>query len=328
MPAVAIQRLRTELELLYKPPFGAVATWRKIRQVMDELERVSGVKKTSDLRPPAVAAWVAAFPARKPATAFTLLSSLRRACSYAKSQGWLKSSPFEFRAIPDWLRDYDPEDQADDPAQRHHSLADLSRVLSHLAGEASKGWEYHRLFALALATAETGARAREIQCSLVADFDLAGRIFSVRPNDRRRLKTRRSKRRVPLPAEVVAALDDWLPLTGSIWAFPGSRRRSPWAGGSPGRKPLDRLKAAGLACGLPNLTFLSLRHSYLTHASGPWGIPDLISQKIAGHTQRKTTEGYRGFDRANALAAVESISFGITRPKTTEGIDGKAASAV
>lgn len=160
----------------------------------------------------------------------------------------------------------------------------------------------------------TGARAMEVQAALAADFDLRGLVFLVRPNERRRLKTRKSRREVVLPVELVPILDRWLPEGGSRWAFPGARRKSPWVGGSPGRKPLDELKAAGERCGVKGLTFQSLRHSYVTHSQGPWRVPDLLTQQLCGHTRRETTEGYRGFDRANAIEAVAGISLGLAPP--------------
>lgn len=316
MMAVPIERLRTDLEALYLPPFGAPSTWRKIRQVLDEMARYAGVRETSDLTPPAVGKWLRAFPDRSPATARTLLSSFRVACSYSVRQGWLHSSPFDQRKLRDWLRDYDPDE--DDPPQRHHSIVDLCRVLGDLQRDAAVGWKQHRLFALASITAMTGARAKEVQAAQVADFDLVERVFFVRPNARRRLKTRRSKRRVPLTGESVKILADWLPITGSVWAFPGARMNGPWIHGGPGYRPLDELKAAGERSGVNGLTFLSLRHSFITHSAGPWQVPDLISQRIAGHTSRKTTDGYRGFDRENVLSAVASISFGLTLPKEGE----------
>lgn len=327
MPAVTITRLRDDLSRLYVPPCGAVATWRKIRQVLDEFERHAGVKRTSDLNPPAVAAWLTNAPVRSLATTKTLLSSFRRACTYAKSQGWLRCSPFEVRKLSHWLKHLEPsEDNWDDEWSdddnarcRHHSLADLVRVMGYLSAESAKGWEQHRLFALATATAYTGARAKEVQCAKVADFNLARKFFRVVRNERRGLKTKPSRRRIPLPPELIPVLDDWLPLTGSIWAFPGARRKTPWQEGATGRKPLDRLKAAGMSCGVEGLTFLSLRHSFITHSAGPWRVPDLLTQKIAGHSKATTTAGYRGFDRANLLDAVSTISFGLTRPLPTEG---------
>lgn len=319
MPSVSIDRLIGELEGLYVPPSGAVATFRKMRQVLREFAAHAGAKRATDLTAPAIGRWLAAFPARTPATSYTLLSSFRRACSYAVHCGYLRTSPFEFRRLSDWIRDYDPRERK---AARHHPLGDLKRAFAGLADEAARSWEAHRLFALAATTALTGARALEVQASRRADYDLRGRAFQVRPNERRRLKTKKSRREVVLPGELLPILERWLPEAGSEWAFPGARRRTPWMGGAPGRKPLDRLKAAGERFGVEGLTFQSLRHSYVTHSQGPWRVPDLLTQQLCGHTRRETTEGYRGFDRANALEAVAGISLGLAPPK---GRDTSAA---
>lgn len=131
MPSTTLTRLIDELRGLYVPPHGAVATFRKIRQVLREFERAAGSRKTSDLTAPAIGRWLAAFPDRSPATAYTLLSSFRRACSYCVHSGYLRKSPFDFRKLSDWIRDYDPHDAKATP--RHHPLADLKRVLAALA---------------------------------------------------------------------------------------------------------------------------------------------------------------------------------------------------
>ncbi len=320
MPSVPLSRLRADLQALYVPPSGAPATWKKIRQALDEFERL-GCRRTSDLTPTAVARWLAARPGRAPATAYTLLSSLRRACTYARHMGWLKASPFAFRRLGDWVRDHDPSRPRDDdgpggdddgPA-RHHPIADLARAFTLLRSESPHAWENHRLFAVSATTYLTGARALEVQAAKAADFDLVRRLFSIRPNERRRLKTRASRRRVPIPAELAAILGAWLPLAASPWAFPGVTRVGPWTGGAPGRKPLDRLRRAGERAGVAGLTFLSLRHSYITHSVG-WGVPDLVTRQIAGHTSRATTDGYRGRDPANLIAAVGPVTLGLAPP--------------
>jgi integrase len=314
LSSVPIARLKSDLEALYLPPFGAIATWKKIRQVLDEFAARAGVSRTSDLTPAAIARWLHAFPDRRPATALTLLSSFRRACTYAVMQGWLRGSPFAFRAMKDWIRDFEPDDTDEDAPARHHPLDAIRAVLRSLATSSAASWEDHRLFALAAATFYTGARALEAAGALAADFDLDAGLFKIRPNVRRRLKTRKSRREVALPPELVPILASWLPVCGSEWAFPGARRISPWMGGSPGKKPLDRLKAAGERCGVEDFTFQSLRHSYITHSLGPWKVPDLVTQQLAGHSSRSTTQGYRGYDRANARAAVAGISIGLHAP--------------
>jgi integrase len=308
MPAVTMARLMTDLQSLYSPPVKAIATWRKMRQALEEVERLAHVKKSSDLTVTAVADWLKHAPQRSPATTRTLLSSFRRACAYAKHRGWLRASPFEFRKLADWQPDYDP-DEDDDEGQKHHPLADIRKVLLYLRGESVRGWEEHRLFAIAATFAYTGARAREVQCAQVATLDLVEHSFHIRKNERLRLKTKKSKRDVPLHSGLVPILIDWLGESGSIWAFPGVRRKSPWEGGSKGKKPLDQLKAAGLACGVEGFTAQSLRHSFVTHSAAA-GIPELLTQQMCGHTQKKTTKGYRHKDQPNLRIAMECLPYG------------------
>jgi integrase len=81
-----------------------------------------------------------------------------------------------------------------------------------------------------------------------------------------------------------------------------------------GLRPVDRLQAAGLAVGVRGFTFLSLRHSFITHGSGPWGLGSIQIQQIAGHSLEDTQRHYRGRDRANLTRAVSTISFPIPDP--------------
>lgn len=310
MPSVTLDRLKQDLHDIYLPPAGAVATYRKIRQVINEFEIHAKCKLASDLTAPAVSKWLQKFPDRKPVTTFTLLSSLRRACNYAQKNGWLRVTPFEVRKLNDWVRDYDPGDD-EEAKERHHSIEDLRKVLALLKVRSLRSWEGHRLFALACATLYTGARAREVQCSEVKDWDLNEGLFYIRKNERRTLKTQKSKRVVELPGELIDVMSAWVPKTDSDWAFPGARRFTPWEGGGPGRKPLDQLKAIGSELGIHGMTFLSCRHSYVTH-SAAFGIPELLTQELCGHTKRETTKRYRGKDRDNRKQAVNRVTFGLS----------------
>jgi integrase len=336
MPAVMMARLRADLEELYIPPAGKVATWKKIRQVLDQFELHAGVRKTSDLTAPAISRWLQAYPDRKPVTTFSLLSSFRRACSYAKLQGWLRVSPFQVRSLENWVRDYEPDEYVEmmegDESRKHHPLADLRAVMNLLKVRSVRSWKDERLFALTCATLYTGARAKEVQASRKEDWDLEGRWFRVRNNQRRTLKTRRSKRPIPLAPELLPVLTHWLPQTESVWAFPGVRRKVPWINGAgaskvngfQGQKPLDFLKRLGEELDIDDLTFLSLRHSLATLSESEFGIPDLLTQKMYGHTKRKTTEGYRGWDGPSLHKAIARISFGLVvpdEPQPTEGDD-------
>ena len=312
MRAVSIDRLREDLRSLYSPPLGSEATWKIYRQILDELSRFCGVKKTSDLTVTAVASWVRACP-KGPKNAWKLLSALRHACNYCIHQNWLTASPFSFRPLDRWIPDLEADETGEKPDTRHHSLAELRALMVGLQAEAltSGCWRKHRLFALALTTLLTGCRAREVQCAKVEDFDLEAGWFRVRPNEARRLKTRKSRRDIPLPAEAVATLKRWLPMAGCAWAFPGKMRVAPWQGGTAGFKPLDQLKRACERFGLRPMRFRDFRHCYVEQSATGWGIPELVTQTITGHSQPSMTRQYRGFDRANLASAIAPICLGL-----------------
>lgn len=283
MSTVTIRYLTKEMRALYRPPFGAVA----------------------EINDTAIASWISAYPARRPVTTRSLLSALRRACSYAVSRGWIKRSPFTFRSLEAWLGHYDAE--LDTPEPKHMSMDQLSCLMTFLSRNASIDWESHRLYALAMTAALTGARALELQASKVRDFDLPGKILSIVPNEVRRLKTKKSRRIVVLPEQLAQILDRWLPTVDSVWAFPGITRQGPWIHGGSGGKPLDRLQAAARECGIEGVTFHAFRHSYVTQSSSRWNVPDSLTQQLCGHTKATTTRLYRGFDLDNAHRAVGAI---------------------
>lgn len=56
-------------------------------------------------------------------------------------------------------------------------------------------------------------------------------------------------------------------------------------------------------------TFLSLRHSFATHAEH-WGLSPAMIQRILRHTSVRTQIGYRHADAANLRAAGGRIGFG------------------
>lgn len=303
MPAVPFGRLVDEVLALYDTPLRRPATRAKMRQALAEF--AAHCRSTRDITPGAIAAWLKAHPDRSPTTADSVLRSFRAACSYAAAQGYLKSSPFAYRKT--WVEPDDPED-----AGKHHPREAIARVLALLKSEAKSGWENHRLFALAHTVALTGLRRGEALHLLAADCHLAERWIGV-PKHRRgyRAKTRASCAPVPCPDELADVLAGWLPLCGSPWAFPGVKSGRPWTGGPPGGKPLDRLKAAGLRAGVAGFTFLSLRHSWATHAESLWGLSELTVQRVLRHTTVRTQRKYRHPDVGNLVAGVRSISFGV-----------------
>jgi hypothetical protein len=93
------------------------------------------------------------------------------------------------------------------------------------------------------------------------------------------------------------------------WLVPNVFRVGPWTGGSPGHKPLDRVKALAARAGVKGFTLLSLRHTFATLAEGMWGLTELQIQRQLRHTNVKTQRSYRHADPDSMRRAVGGISF-------------------
>lgn len=295
---------------LYAPPLRRPATGRKVRQVLTEL--APHCRSARDLSPAAVARWLRGHPGRRPATVRTLLSSLRAACHYGESRGYL-SSPFRFRALRAWLTQDDPE-----PIRRHRSAAEIGRVLLAADAEALGGpWEARRLRAVVYALAFTGARAREVLGLHRDDVDLAAGLLRIRPNDRRPLKTRSSRRELPIAAPLLPVLAGWLGRSDrpSEWAFPHGDLTGPWLSGTVASRALGRVRGLGDRAGVPGLTLLSFRHSFATAAEG-WGLGELAVRRLLGHGRPQTQETYRHPDPEQLRPAVGRVRFeGLDAPR-------------
>ena len=131
---IGFPRLIAELERLYLPPFGAKATFRKIRQALEELARFGRISRVDRISPDVLAAWLTTpeIARRSRATRRTLLSSLRRACSYAVGRGYLRESPFKFRSLADWLgrEELDESLEPEPKKSKHKSIEDLAGPLA------------------------------------------------------------------------------------------------------------------------------------------------------------------------------------------------------
>jgi integrase len=290
MPAIRYARFRAEVEELYQDPDIARKTYLQMRQILGEFEAI-GIMKTSQMDELAIVRWKKAHPDRGSWRVRSLLLTWRAACNIAARKGYLRVSPFTVRKMDHWIKPAEPQ------CVGHHPLASIGLVMRHLRDRSAGSWEDHRLYALAATVAWTGVRAGEAQHAMVADFRLFDGVLMIDP--RRRRKTRASAQPVPIAPALDAIVRPWLPLAGSVHAFPGTRRRTPWTGGSPGSKPLDRLKAAGLAVGVEGFTFQSLRHSWATHAEGPWDMTDPQIQRNLRHTTIRTSRHYRHADLPN-----------------------------
>jgi integrase len=202
--------------------------------------------------------------------------------------------------------------------RQHHSMEEIARVLALMARDVERKtgwaqWRARRLQALASVVAYTGMRKMEAIGLMVEDILLDERLILIVPRDGNRLKTVKSAQPVPIPEALAPILADWLPRTGCVWAFPNSMHTNPWVGGSPGYKPLDRMRRLGKRAGVDDFTFLSLRHSWATHAEY-WGLSDTMIQRVLRHTSVRTQGHYRHADSANIRAATRGIDFGAIEP--------------
>lgn len=265
----------------------AKATRVKMAQTMREIAALPGMTTTGDLTTDAVSAWrVSQRQAGRSANTIRGLESyLRAACNFAVEWGQLDRAPFSRRK---------PLERREPARKTHHSVADMARVLEHLAGRSSESWQDHRLYALFSVYAFTGMRKLE---ALYLDWEdvRLPHCLMVDPR-RRRLKTEASAAPVPCPAALAKVLARWQGECGSRWVFPTLNRLRPWTGGVAGTKPLDRIKAAGRACDVQGLTIESLRHTWATTAETLWGLSEPQIQRVLRHTTTSTQQHYRHRD--------------------------------
>lgn len=310
---VPFARFMEEVLEGYRPPMRAKATFIKMRQVLAIVAELLGPDGTTDqLTMQLVARFIASRPpAESNNSTLSLLSSLRAACTIAMGMGYVRISPFVLRKA--WLR----QEKSRRPRQ-HLSREEIAAVLARAEDEIEKKkhhsqaspwavWRCRRLHALVATVAYTGLRRNEALHLRVEDVDLAGGLLHVVDRQANRLKTEGSARAVPIPGPLATILAGWIPEARSDWLFPNSTHHGPWTGGQPGHKPLCRLKALGKRAGVPDLTFLALRHSYATHAEF-WGLTAEQIARVMGHTNLKTQRGYRHEDRPNLREMFRDIA--------------------
>ena len=308
MRPMPFARFTAEVLSLYEPPIRAKGTYRQMSQVLREFAELPSVRTVTDLRPPAVAAWIADHPDRTPARTASLMRSLSSAVSYAMSERYLKSSPFAFRRVNQWVRDQCQVSDRPQPS-RHQSAESIQRLLSTLDTEASCGtWKAGRLQALVYLLAFTGLRKGEALHLHVADVDLSGCTIVIQPRRTFRPKTRRSAARIPIAEPLADVLALWLPRTGCRWVFPGVECRGPWLSGCPGYKPLDEIRAAGERAGIDGLTIAGFRKTIGTLAK-TWGLGQLEVKALLRHSNTETQRWYDEEQVETLRPAVAQIRF-------------------
>jgi integrase len=305
---IPLADFRRKILALYEPPMRSAATHKKMRQVLDVLETLEGVYTTADLTTGMVGRFIASRPAAEhPNTTHGLVGYLRSACNQAAAEGWVRVSPFMVRKR--WCRKVAPQ------GKRHHSREDIAKVLDLMSLDSQRkpgwaGWRAARVHAVTSLVAYTGLRKMEALTLWAGDVDLAGGF--IRVVARQRLKTEGSEQPVPIPDALAPTLAAWLPRAAADvdkpWLFPNALGTGPWLGGSPAYRPLERLRRYGVRCGVTGFSFLSLRHSFATHAEY-WGLSGLMVARILRHTNERTQLGYRHADLANLREVTRGISF-------------------
>lgn len=296
--AIPLPEFRGRVDALYR----AAGKAPKTRQQLDHALRLAesaGATTTADLTTETVAELVLARgEGANPNTTRGLLGRLKRACALAVKQKLLDEPP-DWSAL--WPRGK--------PARREvHTAGEVAALLAELDGRA-RDWPGRRLRALGWLVALTGLRRQEALCARREDLDLSRGFVFVRGSERLRPKTEASSAPVPLPDSLVPVLASWLPETEpGDWLFPGMRREGPWVGGSPGLRPIDRLRQAGAAAGIPRVGFHSLRHSLATHMLRT-GVPLWVIQRTLRHTTPLTTAHYLHPTDHDVAAHVRGLSY-------------------
>lgn len=285
---------------LYAPPLRRASTLAGMRRALADFRAATGVEDLDGVTTDAVARYVASRAALNANTTRAKLRYLRTAVNLARAEGWAGRGPNFGRLMPPAA-----------PACRGHlDLDEVRRLLSHLRAHARCGWREHRLYALVATVAYTGLRKAEALHLEPRDVDLSAGLIHVVAR-RRPLKTAAAAAPVPLPPELAAVLRPWLSRCGPGWVFPGVRRGGPWVHGSPGYRPVDRIREAGEAVGLRGLTFHALRHTLATLMVVRWGLSLDQARGVLRHTTTTTTAvHYVHWSKRADLAAIgERISY-------------------
>lgn len=329
MTAAAIAYDRFVAEMFLRYGRRAQKTWKKMLQVLREMEDLLPAQATTALIDyTLIERWAAARPDRTRQTAHSLLRSFRRAVRVAKKARWLADDPFLETAVAEFCAHLHPARRR----KRHHRPETLARVAAHLREQSTGGWKEERLYVFFMLLLHTGLRTREALHLKVTDLDFdAGWIylggynpfladdeeFEEEAGDDREFKTPNSRNPVPMSDELIAELRTWAQLgrlnratptfLSSQYVFPANRGRGPWRGSTDSR-PSAQLRLAGEAIGIKGLTPGSLRHSLRTNAAGLGIGPDAV-MKVMRHTTLRTGAKHYLHASVTDRAAVARIAY-------------------
>ena len=182
-----------------------------------------------------------------------------------------------------------PSPRPHNPPTNTLSEAELRRFLKAFNRREEIG---KRDFAMALCLCRLGLRAKEVTSLRLEDLDWQGRIIHLRQG-----KTRRS-RTVPLPADVAAAIRDYVrtgrPATETRAVF--VQHRAPY-GGADRRSGFLRaaIRTAASKAGLKHQGVHILRHTLATRLQRR-GVPLKTIADLLGHLSINTTARYAHLD--------------------------------
>jgi integrase len=295
--APTFAEFRDEVLEYYRAERGPSA-FKRIRKVLGQVEGL-GVARLDDVNLPVLMRWKEGRSHLAASSQVKDFQALRMVLDQAVKCGYIERSPARI-----WDLTFRKKGRR--PAiKKHLSTEETSRLFRHLAGEVSKGWREHRLFALASTVYLTGMRLGEAQRLRVESIDAEARLIDLRD---RELKTSAASEFVAMPAQLSAILGRWLACCGSDWAFPSSKLSGPWLYGSARTRPTAALKLAGEAAGVEGATYLAGRHGWTTHGKGVWNLTAEHVQAQLRHTTPATQENYTHFDPDNQRDLVKSIT--------------------
>lgn len=317
--AIRFDRFKSEVLDLYTPPLRAPATYRQIRQVLEEFGELRAaspnglgkllVTRSSDITAKTVGEWIRAHPARSAIRTRSLLSALRSAVNYGVFAKHIESSPFAWRGIDEWIRADVVLTSARKPRQ-HCTASEIRALFARVDAEAHGGcWLSGRTRAVVYLFAYTGLRAKEGLHLKRSDINLRKGTLKIEPKVDWRVKTPKSAAVLPIAEPLIEVLGQWLPRAKSEWAFPGIERCGPWIHGCAGYKPLDKIKAAGKRAGIRNLTFMSFRKTVMTLGKG-WGFGQLEAMSLLRHTSSQMLKYYDEESIEELRKAIAKINYG------------------
>jgi integrase len=315
---IPFDQFMAELEGNYSAPLAAKGTWRKMSQVMRELQAL-GVTSTAELTMRTVSAYVASRSRdESPWTTRSVLSSLRAACGYAEAQGYLRVNPFRTKSLGKWVRLTPPQED------RHLSRQEIRAILDRMTLDIAERvqwsqWRARRIYALTAIIAYAALRKSEALHLQMQDVDVASRIIHVVQRGAR-FKTAASSQPVAMPTALVPILEDWFihrmdgPPDFAMpkecpWVIPTIDRRRPWVSGTLNARALDIFQDAAVRAGVHDATFQALRRSWATHAEF-YGLGAAMIQRQLRHTNPITSEKwYRFPDLPNMREKVSGMDF-------------------